>query len=90
MRIQIHSKKMACDSDVDIELLAVQTEGCSGAEVVALCQDAAMKAMEESLEIECVSSRHFNLALAEMTRRITPEMVQFYDEFRMKSGLKSV
>ncbi|KAF8931971.1 P-loop containing nucleoside triphosphate hydrolase protein [Dissophora ornata] len=90
LRLQIHSKKMACDTDVDIELLAVQTEGCSGAEVVALCQDAAMKAMEESLEIACVSSRHFNLALAEMTRRITPEMVQFYDEFRMKSGLKSV
>ncbi|KAF9114603.1 Spermatoproteinsis associated protein 5 [Mortierella sp. AM989] len=90
LRLQIHSKKMACDTDVDIEQLAVQTEGCSGAEVVALCQEAAMKAMEESLEIACVSKRHFEQALAGMTRRITKEMIQFYDDFRMRSGLKSV
>ncbi|KAG0371330.1 spermatogenesis associated protein 5 [Gamsiella multidivaricata] len=89
LRLQIHGKKMACDTDVDIEELAAKTDGCSGAEVVALCQEAAMKAMEESLEIEYVSKRHFNQALAEMTRRITPEMIQFYDDFRMRSGLKS-
>ncbi|KAG0012958.1 spermatogenesis associated protein 5 [Entomortierella chlamydospora] len=90
LRLHIHSKKMACDADVDIEQLAEQTEGCSGAEVVALCQEAAMKAMEESLEIACVSKRHFEQALAGMTRRITKEMIQFYDDFRMRSGLKSV
>ncbi|KAF9938792.1 spermatogenesis associated protein 5 [Modicella reniformis] len=67
-----------------------QTEGCSGAEVVALCQEAAMKAMEESLEIACVSKRHFDQALVGMTRRITPEMIQFYDDFRTRSMLKSV
>ncbi|KAF9432991.1 spermatogenesis associated protein 5 [Entomortierella beljakovae] len=90
LRLQIHSKKMACDQDVDIEYLAERTEGCSGAEVVALCQEAAMKAMEESLEIACVSKRHFEQALAGMTRRITQEMIQFYDDFRTKSGIKSV
>ncbi|KAG0301679.1 spermatogenesis associated protein 5 [Dissophora globulifera] len=90
LRLQINSKKMACDTDVDIEQLAEQTDGCSGAEVVALCQEAAMKAMEESLEIACVSRRHFEQALQTMTRRITPEMIRFYDEFRMRSGLKSV
>ncbi|KAF9087620.1 Spermatoproteinsis associated protein 5 [Mortierella sp. AD031] len=90
LRLQIQSKKMACDTDVNIEVLAEQTEGCSGAEVVALCQEAAMKAMEESLEIPCVSLRHFERALKGMTRRITPEMLQFYDDFRKRSGLKSV
>ncbi|KAG0052085.1 spermatogenesis associated protein 5 [Gryganskiella cystojenkinii] len=90
LRLQIHSKKMACDTDVDIDQLALQTEGCSGAEVVALCQEAAMKAMEESLEIACVSKRHFDQAIASMTKRITPEMIRFYDDFRTRSGLKSV
>ncbi|KAI8362938.1 P-loop containing nucleoside triphosphate hydrolase protein [Mortierella sp. GBAus27b] len=90
LRLQIQTKKMACDDDVDIDHLAQQTEGCSGAEVVALCQEAAMKAMEESLEIACVSRRHFDQALAGMTRRITPEMIKFYDDFRTRSGLKSV
>ncbi|KAG0284370.1 spermatogenesis associated protein 5 [Linnemannia gamsii] len=90
LRLQILSKKMACDADVDIEALAEETEGCSGAEVVALCQEAAMKAMEENLQIEAVARRHFERALKGMTRRITPEMISFYDDFRMRSGLKSV
>ncbi|KAF9187277.1 Spermatoproteinsis associated protein 5 [Haplosporangium sp. Z 767] len=90
LKLQIHSKKMACDADVDLEELAEKTEGCSGAEVVALCQEAALKAMEESLDIACVSKRHFNQALAGITRRITPEMIQFYDDFRIRSGLKTV
>ncbi|KAG0342154.1 spermatogenesis associated protein 5 [Podila horticola] len=90
LQLQIETKKMACGPDVVVADLALRTEGCSGAEVVALCQEAAMKAMEESLEIECVSKRHFDQALAAMTRRITPEMIRFYDEFRQKSGLKSV
>ncbi|KAF9375615.1 spermatogenesis associated protein 5 [Podila verticillata] len=76
LRLQINTKKMACGPDVDVADLALRTEGCSGAEVVALCQEAAMKAMEESLEIECVSKRHFDQALAGMTRRITPEMIR--------------
>lgn len=81
---------MACEEDVDVEVLARETEGCSGAEVVALCREAAMKAMEESLEIKAVGKRHFDQALKGLVRRITPEMVRFYDDFRERSGLKSV
>ncbi|KAF9544776.1 spermatogenesis associated protein 5 [Mortierella hygrophila] len=90
LRLQISGKKMACEEDVDVEALARETEGCSGAEVVALCREAAMKAMEESLDIRAVGKRHFEQALRGMVRRITPEMVRFYDDFRERSGLKSV
>ncbi|OAQ33838.1 AAA-domain-containing protein [Linnemannia elongata AG-77] len=94
LRLQISggkkNKKMACEEDVDVEVLARETEGCSGAEVVALCREAAMKAMEESLEIRAVGRRHFEQALKGLVRRITPEMVRFYDDFRERSGLKSV
>ncbi|KAF9158337.1 Spermatoproteinsis associated protein 5 [Actinomortierella ambigua] len=90
LRLQMSRRRMAVGPDVDPAVIAEATEGCSGAEVVALCQEAAMKAMEEDLNIEYVSRRHFDQALAQMTRRITPEMIQFYDDFRQKSGLKSV
>ncbi|KAF9971140.1 spermatogenesis associated protein 5 [Actinomortierella ambigua] len=90
LRLQMSRRRMAVGPDVDPAVIAEATEGCSGAEVVALCQEAAMKAMEEDLNIEYVSKRHFDQALAQMTRRITPEMIQFYDDFRQKSGLKSV
>ncbi|KAF9149804.1 Spermatoproteinsis associated protein 5 [Linnemannia schmuckeri] len=90
LRLQISGKRMACEADVDVDVLARETEGCSGAEVVALCREAAMKAMEESLEIRAVGRRHFEQALKGLVRRITPEMVRFYDDFRVRSGLKSV
>lgn len=66
------------------------TDGCSGAEVVALCQDAALAAMEESLQVQEVSGRHFDQALKSLQRRITPGMLQFYRNFQEKSGLMSV
>ncbi|ORZ24187.1 P-loop containing nucleoside triphosphate hydrolase protein [Absidia repens] len=52
-RIQI--QKMTCDNDVDLEELAAMSEGCSGAEAVSICQDAALFAMEEDIHIETVS-----------------------------------
>lgn len=45
---------MTCDKDVDIDELAEKTEGCSGAEAVALCQEAALFAMEEDVHIDSV------------------------------------
>ncbi|KAG2196509.1 hypothetical protein INT47_012803 [Mucor saturninus] len=52
---KIQLLKMACDSDVDIEEIAQRSEGCSGAEAVAICQEAALFAMEEDIHIESVS-----------------------------------
>lgn len=46
---------MTCDKDVDIDELAQKTEGCSGAEAVALCQEAALFAMEEDVHIDSVN-----------------------------------
>ncbi|ORX59629.1 AAA-domain-containing protein [Hesseltinella vesiculosa] len=86
----IQLKKMAIDPDVDIETLATMSEGCSGAETVAICQDAALFAMEEDLTIDSVKQRHFLKALQSFTRRITPEMLQFYADFQAQSGLQSI
>ncbi|ORY96841.1 P-loop containing nucleoside triphosphate hydrolase protein [Syncephalastrum racemosum] len=87
-RIQL--QKMACDNDVDLDELAEKSAGCSGAEAVALCQEAALLAMEESVEIDSVKRRHFIEALNTFKRRITPEMIQFYDDFRSQSKLQSI
>lgn len=84
-RIQV--TKMTCDKDVDIDELAHKTEGCSGAEAVALCQEAALFAMEEDVHIDSIKRRHFLKALGSFKRRITPEMLQFYADFQSRSGL---
>ncbi|KNC98972.1 AAA family ATPase, CDC48 subfamily [Spizellomyces punctatus DAOM BR117] len=87
-RIQI--RRVACGIDVDADKLAKMTEGYSGAECVAICQEAAMGAMEENVEASEVHFRHFEKAIRSVTPRITDEMIQFYDRFRMQSGLRSV
>ncbi|KXS21718.1 AAA-domain-containing protein [Gonapodya prolifera JEL478] len=83
-------KGMSVDVDVDVKELVGKTKGYSGAECVAVCQEAAMSAMEENVDAAAVCRRHFLSALQTVPPRITKEMLDFYDEFRRKSGLKSV
>lgn len=66
-----------------------QTEGCSGAEIASICQDAALSAMNEDIEIAAVARRHLSEAARTVRRRITPEVVREYEEWRDRSGLRS-
>ncbi|KAJ1896003.1 AAA+-type ATPase, partial [Kickxella alabastrina] len=83
--LAIALRKTACAPDVDAEALAARTDGFSGAEVVALCQDAAIGAMAEDADAACVAMRHFDACLLSFKKRITPEMLQFYADFQNRS-----
>ena len=87
---KIRFSKMPIGPDVDVDRLGLLTDGYSGAETVAVCQDAGMNAMEESMNIEHVSMRHFEQAIANISPRITDEMIAFYDKFRAQSGLRVI
>ncbi|KAI7869442.1 P-loop containing nucleoside triphosphate hydrolase protein [Spinellus fusiger] len=87
---KIQMRKMKCDNDIDIDELVAKSEGCSGAEVVSIGQEAALYAMEEDLNIDSIKQRHFLKALSSLVRRITPEMIQFYADFQARSGLQSI
>lgn len=91
-RLQILMKctsKFNIDSqpDYDLEHLAKSTEGCSGAEVVLLCQEAGLAAIMEDLGANKVQARHFEKALSGISRIITPEMLAYYEEFASRSGI---
>ncbi|KAG2187667.1 hypothetical protein INT44_005357 [Umbelopsis vinacea] len=87
-RLQL--RRIQCSDEVNAEELALKTDGYSGAEVVAICQEAALQAMEDDIDAQFIRQEHFVRAIRSMKKRITPEMLQFYDDFRSKSGLKSV
>lgn len=74
---------------VDLEDLAKRTEGCSGAEVVLLCQEAGLAAIMENLETTDVKAKHFESALGGISKGITPEMLDYYKEFASRSGMKA-
>lgn len=77
----IQLAKMATADDVDLDGLAELTDGFSGAELVSVCQEAGLLAMNEDADIEYISQKHFETALKGIRKTITPEMVKFYEEF---------
>lgn len=77
------------EPDYDLEELASRTEGCSGAEVVLVCQEAGLAAIMENVETRRVEARHFEKALSGISRGITPEMLEYYRAFAMRSGVSA-
>ncbi|KAJ1562846.1 DNA repair protein rad50, partial [Cladochytrium tenue] len=57
------------------------TAGYTGAELVAVCQEAGLAAMEEDADAERASARHFVAALARVAPRVGADMLRFFDRF---------
>lgn len=70
-------------------MLYIQTEGYSGAELVNICDEATHYAMRESLDIEAVGRRHFDIAREKSVRQITPQMKRFYEEWSV-GGVRKI
>ena len=87
---KIELKKMSTAQDVDPDELAKRSEGLSGAEITAVCREAALKALEEDVHVTEVGWHHFLKAVSEFTPRITLAMKQFYEQYRATSGLTSI
>ncbi|CAI5755972.1 unnamed protein product [Candida verbasci] len=85
--LQKCSKKFNCDENVDLKQLANITDGCSGAEVTLLCQEAGLSAIMENKQATKVEKKHFDYALKGISKGITEEMTNYYKEFSDRSGL---
>lgn len=79
----IRLKKTPADLDVNLMELVNRTEGFSGAEVVAVCNEAALEAMKENIEITSVAMRHFEKALKVVTARTDPKLLKVYERFHL-------
>ena len=79
---QIRMRMMDIGDDVDDIALAHWTGGYSGAELVSICQKAGYAALEEQVLLkkqQRISKKHFDLALAQVHRQVTPEMMKRYE-----------
>ncbi|KIY48572.1 AAA-domain-containing protein [Fistulina hepatica ATCC 64428] len=73
--LRIRMKSMQVDPNVDISEIARLTNGCSGAEVVSLCQEAALLTMKADMNAPYVAQQAFVTAATSMKRQITPSML---------------
>jgi transitional endoplasmic reticulum ATPase len=78
---------MPLAKDVDFDHLVKNTGGYSGADIEALCREAAMTAMREALygkgnlDKKKVTQNHFKEALKKIRPSITDKVQEAYDSF---------
>jgi transitional endoplasmic reticulum ATPase len=85
--LKIHTKGMPLADDVNIKELADICENYSGADLEALCREAAMIAVRENINTKKVAAKHFNEAMKSIRASITPDIIKFYS--KISEGLGS-
>ncbi|XP_043490885.1 ATPase family protein 2 homolog isoform X2 [Polistes fuscatus] len=78
---EIKLKKMPIAEDVNILDLVELTEGYSGAEIQAICHEAAINSLEENLDAAIVTKDHFKVALSIVTPRTPTSLIQLYENY---------
>jgi transitional endoplasmic reticulum ATPase len=81
--LQLELKKLPIQEEIDLETLIQSSEGFSGAEIVAFCNDAVMEAIER--QDDFITFDHLWEALKKVKPQITPEMIEFYRNFAAKN-----
>ncbi|KAJ6646893.1 ATPase family protein 2 like [Pseudolycoriella hygida] len=81
---KIKFKNMPIAEDVNLDELVNATDGYSGAEVQAVCQEAAMKALEENIDATIVNWKHFQDALVVVQPRTNSDLLNLYEEYLKK------
>jgi len=82
--LKIHTRKMPL-KDVDLKEIAEKTEGFSGADLEALCREAAMNALRENIKAKAVEKKHFEEALKKITPSLTKDVQAYYEKFVERS-----
>lgn len=76
----VHMKEMPCAADVDVKQLASRTEGYVGADIEAVCREAAMIALREDMKSKEVTMEHFEAALEQVKPSVNKEVEDIYKE----------
>ena len=76
--LKVHTKEMPMDG-VDLEELAVELEGYTGADIEGLCREAAMIALREDRRAKKVTMVHFQEAMKVVHSSVDEETMKFYE-----------
>ncbi|KAK2575726.1 hypothetical protein KPH14_012115 [Odynerus spinipes] len=78
---EIKLRNMPIAGDINILDLVEVTEGYSGAEIQAICHEAAINALEEDLDAAIVTKDHFKAALSAVTPRTPASLINLYSDY---------
>ena len=83
---KIHTKDMPLSKDVSLEDLADFCKNYTGADIEALCREAAMIALREDDKAKKVKRIHFDKAMDSVRASITPDIEKFYSRISQTLG----
>ncbi len=78
---QIYTKNMPLAKDVDLKHLAETTNGYSGADIEALCREAALNALRRNPNAKQVTKEDFQKAMEKIGPSISRDMEEWYKSF---------
>lgn len=78
---RVHTKSMPLKG-VDVSVLASKSEGYAGADIEAVCREAAIIALREDIKSKEVTLAHFEKALDKVKPSITKEIEDAYAELK--------
>jgi transitional endoplasmic reticulum ATPase len=83
--LRIYTKEMPLTKDVDLAQLTSMTKGYSGADINAVCREAALNALRRDIKAKEVSFADFKEALGKIGPTITHDMEAWYKSFMKKT-----
>jgi transitional endoplasmic reticulum ATPase len=83
---KIHTKDMPLGKDISLEDLAEQTVSFSGADIEALCREAAMIALRSDINAKEVKKTHFEQAMSAARGSLTDEILKYYKKVKDDMG----
>ncbi len=83
--LKIHTRNMPLAKDVDLKKIAQLTENFSGADLEAVCREAAMLALRENIEAKEVHMKHFEKAIEEVGPSLSKEEMKIYESFEERA-----
>ncbi len=78
---EVHTRGMPISKEIDLKSFAERTESYSGAEIEAICREAGMNALRESMDAKEVTAEHFEKAFEEIGPSLRKEDVEIYSNF---------
>jgi len=78
---KIYTKNMPLTADVNLEELAKATKNYSGADIEALCREAALNAIRRDINAKEVTKADFEKALTRVGPTVSAEMEKWYKSF---------
>jgi len=82
---KIYTKNMPLAKDVDARALASNSKNYSGADIEALCREAAMVALRRDMNAKEVTVRDFEEARKRVGPSTTPDMEKWYKNFMQQA-----